>query len=295
MPQAVADGEIFRRWTVGDIRITRILELPPMAFDPADFLQTTRDEVLRRQEWLVPDFATEAGDIILHFQAFVIEAGGRRIMVDPCIGNNKPRVPPELNMLDTPFLQRLESAGFPRESIDFVLCTHLHVDHCGWNTMLVDGQWVPTFPNARYFFAKTEFDHAKIDVSDPNAQAIFADSVQPIVDAGLAELIDPDHEIVEGVRLEATPGHTPGHCSVIIASGSEQAILTGDVIHHPIQTSMPEVSSNFCWDTDMGRATRRAMLERVAKDQAIMIPTHFAGPTAVYVRPDGEAWRVEEA
>ncbi|ATE64658.1 MBL fold metallo-hydrolase [Rhizorhabdus dicambivorans] len=295
MSEAVAGTDAFRRWTVGDIRITRILELPPMAFDPADFLQTTREEVLRRRAWLVPDYATEAGDIILHFQAFIIEAGGKRIMVDPCIGNGKPRVPAALDMLDTPFLQRLESAGFPRESIDFVLCTHLHVDHCGWNTMLVDGRWVPTFPNARYFFARGEFEHARVDGSDPNARAIFEDSVQPIVDAGLADLIEPDHPIVEGVRLEATPGHTPGHCSVVISSGGQQAILTGDVIHHPIQTSMPDVSSNFCWDGEIGRATRRAMLERVAAARAIMIPPHFAGPTGVYLTPDGEAWRVEEA
>ncbi|MGD9711032.1 MAG: MBL fold metallo-hydrolase [Thermomicrobiales bacterium] len=284
----------FRRWTIGDVRVTRILELPPMAFDPAMFLQTTREEILRRRDWLVPHFATDSGDIILHFQAFMIEAAGKRIMVDPCIGNDKPRAHPQLNMLETAFLERLAEAGFPRESIDHVLCTHLHVDHCGWNTMLVDGVWMPTFPNARYLFAKAELDYAKTGEGDPDAPAIYRDSVKPIVDAGLVDLIEPGHMIADGITIEQTPGHTPGHCSVMIASLGLEAIITGDVIHHPIQASMPHVSSNFCWDQELGARTRRALLEQAASRRAMMFAAHFAGPTAVYLKPDGDAWRVEE-
>ena len=295
MPEDVAETEAFKRWTFGSVRVTRVLELPPMAFDPTLFLQTTKEEVLRRRDWLIPNYATEAGDIILHFQAFIIEAEGKRIMVDPCIGNDKPRAHPELNMLDTAFLERLTNAGFPRESIDFVLCTHLHVDHCGWNTMLVDGKWVPTFPNARYLFAKTEFEYAQTGQGDDDAPAIYEDSVKPIFDAGLADLIDPGHVIVEGIRLEPTPGHTPGHCSVIISSQGQDAIITGDVIHHPIQASLPHVSSHFCWNEDMAVITRRDMLERAASRRSMIIAAHFAGPTGVYVKPDGDAWRVEEA
>lgn len=295
MSEGTSVLEDLKRWTVGDVRITRLLELPPMAFDPAMFLQTTREEIVRRRDWLVPDYATEAGDIILHFQAFIIEAGGKRIMVDPCIGNDKHRSHPSLHMLDTDFLARLALVGFPRESIDVVLCTHLHVDHCGWNTMLVDGRWVPTFPNARYLFARAEFDYARSGVDDADAPTIFADSVKPILDAGLADLIEPGHHIVDGVRLEPTPGHTPGHCSVIISSGRQEAILTGDVIHHPVQAALPDVSSNFCWNEAAGIATRRALLDRAASRRALMIAAHFAGPTGVYVKPDGDAWRVEEA
>ncbi len=295
MVEDAAATETFKRWTIGSVRITRILELPPMAFDPAMFLQTTRQEVIRRRDTLVPEYATEAGDIILQFQAFIIEAGGKRIMVDPCFGNDKPRSHPQVNMLDTAFLERLTDAGFPRESIDFVFCTHLHADHVGWNTMMVDGNWAPTFPNARYLFAKAEYDHAKIYTSDVDAPAIFEDSVKPIIDAGLATFVEPGHFIAEGVKLEPTPGHTPGHCSIVVSSEGQEAIITGDVLHHPIQVALPEISSNFCWDQSLAVATRRDLLGRAANSGATMIVAHFAGPTGVQVKADGDAWRVEKA
>lgn len=287
------DLETFKRWTFGEVRVTRVLELPPTAFDPAMFIQATRKEILDHNEWLCPSFATEDGDIILHFQAFIIEAGGKRIMVDPCIGNDKPRGHPLLDGLDTAFLARMERAGFPRESIDVVLCTHLHVDHCGWNTMMVDGRWVPTFPNARYLFARAEVESARKE-KDGDAEAIFADSVQPIMDAGLADLVDPDHVIVEGVRLMPTPGHTPGHCSVVITSGGREAIITGDVLHHPVQVALPDISSNFCWDDDIAIRTRRSVLEHAARNDTVLMVAHFAGSSGVYLKAYGNAWRVEE-
>jgi len=147
---STVDLETFRQWTFGDVRVTRIMEMAPMAFDPEIFIQATRHDVLNRKDWLYPSFITQDGDIYLHFQAFVIEAAGRTIVVDTCVGNHKKRTPDIMNDLDNPFLERLERAGFPREKVDYVLCTHLHVDHVGWNTMLVDGEWQPTFPNARY-------------------------------------------------------------------------------------------------------------------------------------------------
>lgn len=293
MQELPHDFDTFKSWTIGNIRVTRVLELPPTAFDPAIFIQATRAEVLDRQDWLCPSFATREGDIILHFQAFIIEAGGKRIMVDPCIGNHKPRGHPLLDQLDNPFLERLERAGFPRESIDFVLCTHLHVDHCGWNTMLVDGEWVPTFPNARYLFARGEVEFAQSE-TEGDAPAIFADSVKPILDAGLADTVDPGHAIVEGVTLKSTPGHTPSHCSIILSSEGSEAIITGDVIHHPLQAALPEVSSNFCWNDETGIATRRKILAHAANTETLLLVAHFAGSSGVLVRPDGDAWRVEE-
>jgi glyoxylase-like metal-dependent hydrolase (beta-lactamase superfamily II) len=286
--------DTFKRWTFGEVRVTRVLDLAPLVADPAMFLQTTKEAVLRNRDWLCPDYANDEGEITLHFQAFIIEARGKRIMVDPCVGNDKPRGHPLLAMRDSPFLERLASAGFPRESIDVVLCTHLHVDHCGWNTMLIDGKWVPTFPNARYLFAKAEFEHSQTDTGG-DAPAIYEDSIKPIVEAGLAELVSPDHVIVEGIRLEPTPGHTPGHCSILISSKGCEALITGDVLHHPLQVALPHISSNFCWDVNMATRTRRIVLERVASRGAVMLGTHFAGPTGVYVKPDGDAWKVEEA
>lgn len=293
MQQLPSDLETFKRWNVGAIKVTRVLEVPPTAFDPAMFIQATRADVLEHSDWLCPSFATPEGDIILHFQAYIIEVGGKRIMVDPCIGNDKPRGHPLLDMLDTPFLERLEHAGFPRESIDFVLCTHLHVDHCGWNTMLVEGRWVPTFPNARYLFARGEVEFALAE-TDGDAPAIFADSVQPILDAGLAELVEPGHVIVEGVTLKPTPGHTPSHCSVVLSSQGAEAIITGDVIHHPLQAARPQISSNFCWDDAASIATRREILTHAAGQESLLLVAHFAGSSGVYVKADGDSWRVEE-
>lgn len=295
LANSAEEVEGMARWRVGEIRITRLLELPPAAFPPEMFLPIGRDDILRHAEWLVPDFATPSGDIVLHFQAFVVEAAGRRILVDPCIGNDKPRSHPALDHLETNFLDRLAAAGFPRQSIDVVLCTHLHVDHCGWNTMLVDGAWVPTFPNARYLFAADEIAYLRADTREPDAKAIYADSVLPIIAAGLADFVEPFHMVVEGVQLRPTPGHTPSHCSVFIESNGHQAILTGDVLHHPIQVALPELSSNFCNDPAVATRTRRGVLAEAADQDALMIPAHFSGPTAVRVAEDGAAWRIEPA
>ena len=287
------EAEAFKRWTISKVRVTRVLELPPAAFDPAMFIQATRQDIVERKDWLCPSFATGDGDIILHFQAFIVEAAGKRIMVDPCIGNDKRRGHPLLDRLDTPFLERLERAGFPRESIDFVMCTHLHVDHCGWNTMLVDGEWMPTFPNARYLFAKAEVADA-FAAKDGDSEAIYRDSVKPIIDAGLADLVAPDHVIVEGVQLKATPGHTLGHCSIVITSDGQEAIITGDVLHHPVQAALPNVSSNFCQDQEVAVATRRSILTHAADRDVLLLVAHFAGSSGVYVKTAGDVWTVEE-
>jgi glyoxylase-like metal-dependent hydrolase (beta-lactamase superfamily II) len=277
------------QWSIGDITVTRVLELPPVIADPARFIKADRAEVLRHREWLHPHFADAEGNIVLHFQAFVIETGGVRIMVDPCIGNDKPRIPEALDMLDGPFLEHLADAGHPRDSIDYVVCTHLHADHCGWNTMLVDGAWVPTFPAARYLFVDREFAHLQQDVHG-DAPAVLLDSVRPVVDAGLADFVPPDHVIVDGVRLESTPGHTPGHCSVVVSAGDAEAVITGDALHHPVQVAVPHVGDNFCWDAELAESSRRALLHRVAERGALLLGSHFSGPTGVHLRRAGDAW-----
>jgi glyoxylase-like metal-dependent hydrolase (beta-lactamase superfamily II) len=282
----------FMRWSIGAATVTRVLEMPPISADPAIFIQTNKQEVQQRRDWLYPDYSDEDGNIKLHFQAFIIEAGGKRIMVDPCIGNDKKRSYEALSMLDGPFLKRLEEAGYPRESIDCVLCTHLHADHCGWNTMLVDGRWVPTFPNAEYLFAKAEYEHLQVD-DHGDAPAVLDDSVRPIIEAGLAKFVDPGHFIVEEVRLEPTPGHTPGHCSIVISSDGQEALITGDLLHHPVQVAIPHVGDNFCWNHEMARSTRRLVLERASSRKALLLGSHFSGPTGIYIKPDGDAWIID--
>lgn len=285
----MAQGD-FRRWRVGDVTITRIFDLGEAPVDPGLLFPEVTPQTVREHAWLQPHFADASGQIIMSFHAFVIEAGTRRIIVDTCIGNDKPRKDSVFHMLQTSFLDDLSAAGYPPESIDTVICTHLHADHVGWNTRLVDGRWVPTFPNARHFFVKAEVDHCR-GREDEHFGDVFGDSVQPVMDAGLADLIGPDHLLAEGIRLMPTPGHTPGHVSVRISSRGEEAIITGDMAHHPIQCALPEASTHFCFDPAMAAATRRRFFSAVAGKPVLILGTHFGGPTAGYVEAHDAVWR----
>ena len=220
--------------------------------------------------------------------------GGRRIVVDTCIGNDKTRSNPFWNQLHGPFLEDLARAGFARETIDLVVCTHLHVDHVGWNTMLVDGRWVPTFPRARYLLGRTEWAHWSAAGYDADGD-VLGDSVRPILDAGLADLVESDHRLSDEVWLEPTPGHTPGHVSVRIRSKGRDAVITGDLMHHPVQCAEPAWASNFDVDPEAARRTRRAFLERYADGSVAVFGTHFATPTAGRIVRDGPPWRFEAA
>ena len=223
----------------------------------------------------------DVGNLVMSIHALVVDTGERRIVVDTCIGNDKQRAIPTWSNLQTSFLADLETAGYPPASIDTVLCTHLHVDHVGWNTMLVDGEWVPTFPEARYLVAETEWRYWR-DVE--SGQDVLEDSVRPVIDAGLVDFVAEDHRLCDEVWLEPTPGHTPGHVSVRIASDGSDALITGDCIHHPCQMTRTDWCSSADYDQAEGRRTRESLLERVADSDVLVIGTHFATPTAGHVR-----------
>jgi glyoxylase-like metal-dependent hydrolase (beta-lactamase superfamily II) len=216
--------------------------------------------------------------------ALVVDTGEHRILVDTCIGNDKERNVPNWSHLQTHFLQDLEAAGYAPDTIDTVLCTHLHVDHVGWNTMLVDGQWVPTFPNARYLFARTEWEHWDANDDETVYGPVLADSVRPVVEAGLVDLVDMDHRVCPEVCLEPTPGHTPGHVSVHIRSGGAEALITGDCIHHPVQMTRPDWCSSADVDQAQGLQTRETLLQRYVDQDILIIGTHFATPTAGHIK-----------
>ena len=192
------------------------------------------DVIASHASWLRPHFVDDDGNLVLSIHAFGIAAGDRRIIVDTCIGNDRHIPGMEALNLQTPFLSDLADAGFPREEVDTVICTHLHFDHVGWNTMLVDGEWVPTFPNARYLLCRDEWEHWNREGASGYA-ATIDDAVRPVVDAGLADLVASDHRVTDEIRLEATPGHTPGHVAVHVESGGRHALITGDLAHHPVQ------------------------------------------------------------
>jgi glyoxylase-like metal-dependent hydrolase (beta-lactamase superfamily II) len=271
------------QWQVGRVTITRIVEME-VAGGSRFILPDATREACKPLRWLEPYFMDSEGNLIMSIHALVIDTGERRIIVDTCIGNDKERSVPNWSHLQTSFLEDLEAAGYPRESIDTVLCTHLHVDHVGWNTMLVDGAWVPTFPNARYLLAEKEFEYWNGADADALNDGIMDDSVRPVVDAGLVDLVDWEHEVCPEVRLEPTPGHTPGHVSVHVRSEGGEALITGDFMHHPCQMTRTDWCSSADFDAAAGQATREAVLGRYAGTDVLVIGTHFATPTAGRVR-----------
>ena len=281
-------------WQVGAVKITRVVEMVmPVRYSPrTTFIKEATPEALRESPWLYPHFVNEDGSLNLSIHALLVETPGLRLVVDTCIGNDRPRGITGNQPLATPFLENLAEAGWDRDSVDAVVCTHLHVDHVGWNTMLVDGKWVPTFPKARYLIGKTEFEHWTAE-GEGETLAILGDSVQPIFDAGLAELVEMDHVISPEIRLTPTTGHTPGHVSVVIKSEGQSAVITGDMSHHPCQLAHPDWSPGFDSDPKAAATTRARMFAEWADQPILVIGTHYAAPTAGFVKTDGAAYRLE--
>jgi len=279
------------RWRVGDVRVTQVVE--SSGSSPPTFLFANLSaEQVRSHAWLRPHFATAEGRLIASIHAFVVESRGRTIVVDTCVGNDKARALPAWNMLSGSFLADFAAAGFSPDRVDTVVCTHFHSDHVGWNTRLRDGRWVPTFPRARYLASSTEFAHLQ-SVDAAAERQLLADSVQPVVDAGLFDRVASDHAITDEVQLEPTPGHTPGHVSVRIRSRGAEAVITGDLMHHPVQCADPHVCSRFDDDSAQALATRIRFLREQADRDVLVLGTHFAVPTAGRIVASGNAWRFE--
>jgi glyoxylase-like metal-dependent hydrolase (beta-lactamase superfamily II) len=262
-------------WTVGRVKITKIVEITSVGGSRFILPQAT-PEAIQKMLWLVPSYATPEGKLKLSVQSWIVETPTHRIIVDTCIGNGKKdRSVPAWNGLDKPYLDDLAAAGTPAETIDTVVCTHLHVDHVGWNTNLVGGQWMPTFTNARYVFGKTEYDHWAAHSHEGEHKAVFEDSVQPIVAAGLADLVTSDHRICDEVSLISTPGHSPGHMSILVRSDGAEALLTGDVAHHPCQMAHLDWSSTVDFDPVQSAETRKMLFSRFADTPTLVFGGHF--------------------
>lgn len=287
------DETVSQRWTVGRVTITSVLEDETTGIPPHLFFPAATEADVARHEWLVPTFANARGRIAMRVQAFVVETGSRRILVDPCVGNFKERPLPFWHMQSWPFMERFAAVGFDAGGIDLVVHTHLHADHVGWDTTLVDGRWVPTFPTARHLYTDAEVAHCRDVENDPGFAGVWGDSVAPIFDAGLADLVAEDADLGEGLRLEATTGHTPGHVSMWIESDGELALITGDFLHHPVQLSEPEWAELGDWDPDRARVTRRQMLTRAAESRALVLGTHFPTQPAGRVVAHGDTWRFQ--
>lgn len=275
-------------WQVGRVKITRIVEMDLPV--PATVIRQATAAELRKSAWLYPYFVSEDDNTLkLSVHALLVEAPGLKLVVDTCVGNDRPREITGGLPLATPFLQHLGEAGWSRDGVDAVVCTHLHVDHVGWNTMLENGKWTPTFPKARYLISRREYDFWSVH-DDEEQQTMLGDSIKPIFDAGLAELVELDHVISPEIRLTPSIGHTPGHVSVMIESEGERAVITGDMTHHPCQMAHPD------WvlgddDPKAAALTRSRLFAEWADQTILVIGTHFAAPTAGHIVRDGAAFR----
>ena len=286
------------KWNIGDIRVTRIQEVVFPKF--SDVIPAATPEVVKQIKWLFPHFVTEDGHLSLSIHSLIVETPHDKLVVDTCVGNGRPREPfVGFHMLATDYMKDMLAEGYEPGEIDYVLCTHLHVDHVGWNTQLVDGKYVPTFPNASYLMGKqdlefwgnvdevTNVDFMKIQ------RTVFDECLKPILDAGLARPVEAPASVCEGVSLIPTPGHTPGHCSVLLESKGQTGLITGDFIHHPIQFHDATLVSPFDIDSEQAIETRRKIFGEYADTPTLIIGTHFAGPTAGTLISENGTYRLQ--
>lgn len=272
--------------TVGTAEIRRVEEMAIKS--PMEVLTRNEALVAANTDWLVPPLLYPEGSWDFIFQSWILLVDGKVFVIDPCNGNSRPHMYPFFSMLDTPYIERFAATGVRPQDVDYVFCTHLHHDHCGWNTELRDGRFVPTFPKARYLFARREYErwdprlpgHRVVDYN----VGVFERSVLPVMDAGLAELVDDRHRLSPSVSIEPAYGHTMGHSILHLVSQPEEAYFTGDVFHHPLQIVDPTVHLPGCDDLEQAIETRRRLIALCLERNALIIPAHFPRPHAGRIR-----------
>ncbi len=278
---------------VGEVSIYRVEELIIPTSVRWLLPDAPRPLVEQARSWMVPAFMNEQGYILQSIHTYLLRTPDHVILVDTGVGNQKQRggAIPAFNMLDTPFLERLAAAGVAPDDVDIVLCTHIHGDHVGWDTHLVDGRWTPTFANARHLFAEPEYAYWR---QAPGADSgHMADSVRPVVDAGLADLVPVDYAVCREIRLEPSHGHSPGHVNICIESGGQKAVMIGDAMHTPLQAALPDVDSQLDRDHPAANRARRQLLERYADSGTLVLGAHFNTPCGGLVYRDGDVYRFE--
>ncbi len=286
---------------LGKFQIDKVTETTYLPWGAESLLPGVTDDMLDEGRRILPAGFIHPEDPVLFmsFHSYVVRTPRRTILVDTCVGNCKERASlPSWNMLRTPYLDELAKVGLTPADIDIVLCTHLHADHVGWNTRLLDGRWVPTFPNARYVFGRKDFEHwQKLHDAKPElpvTRGAFVDSVLPVIDAGQAILVESDHiveqELDDGIWLEPSEGHSPGHVSVHLRSDQEHAVMSGDVIHHPLQIYHPHLPNGSDFNREQGIKARRALLEQLADTPSLLLTAHFPVPTLGHVVSQGDAF-----
>jgi glyoxylase-like metal-dependent hydrolase (beta-lactamase superfamily II) len=270
---------------IGDVSVSSIIERDGPWRAPNIMFPSATPQELADVMSCVPDFAYDRAQdlLVITYQTFVVRTPRCTVLIDTCVGEHRRR-PPQLLFDKQPWLDGFAQHGLAFEDVDYVFCTHLHVDHVGWNTRLRDGRLVPTFPNAKYVFSRREYEHWK-QATEPGFAAVHEDCVEPIVQAGQALLVDDAYRLSDELSLLPTPGHSPGHVCVDLRSGGERALFTGDMMHHCAQVLAPDWSSCFCFDPQQSAETRWKFFREHVDTDTLVIPTHFPGTTAGRIRP----------
>ena len=285
-------------FNLGDWRIDRIIEQELPGFDPFEFFPNLKPEELEEHRAMLEPVALDPASGLMTFamQSYVVRTGKFNVLIDTCIGNHKDRPTRPLWHMktDSTYMDALNRAGLTVNDIDFVMCTHLHPDHVGWNTQLEDGRWVPTFPNAKYVFSEKELAHwTEFQKHSPTLH--FTDSVLPIVEAGMTHLVKSDSELVTGIQLLPTPGHTPDHFAVRLGQGGKECVVTGDLIHSPLQCACTHLDARPDTDPAQGRATRNAFMDKYAETDTLIATMHFPSPSLGHFVRHGDAFRFRYA
>jgi glyoxylase-like metal-dependent hydrolase (beta-lactamase superfamily II) len=287
---------------LGEVSVARIEESHgPVGMTPEQFFPNSAERDWRdSHDWLVPDHLGGADNVVqVAMQTWALRSGGQTILIDTGIGNDKTRpAVPAWDHLSLGYLDNLAAAGIKPADVDLVVNTHLHVDHIGWNTRLIDGQWVPTFPNAVYLMPRVDFEYWN-PANNPRIaggvnENAFEDSIAPVQAAGQVQLWEDEHVIDGSLRLLAAPGHTPGASVLELVSGTDRALFAADIIHTPLQVPHPDFSSCFCEDPATAQATRRDLLGRAADHGALVLPAHLSGASALTVARQGSAFRIKD-
>ena len=281
---------------VGDIVVRRILESEQPYLPPEEmFFGPTSEKLAPHLDWLLPTaLCPRTGNVVMTMQSYLLRTRRHTILIDTCVGNDKSIsiYEPWHKRTGGTYLADLAAAGAHPDEVDFVLCTHLHVDHVGWNTRLVDGRWIPTFANAKYIVARREYEAflAKAE-ADAEGAAMLEESLAPIFDAGQAVLVDMDHQVDDDVWLEPAPGHTPGHVTVRMTSQNERGVMLGDMIVSPLQCINPDWDFAYDEDRDQARAARHAFLAAHCETDVLVMTAHFPSPSVGHVVSHGEGYR----
>ncbi len=282
---------------IGNITVQRIVEMEGPFLPPTDICAEATPENLHPYlYWLSPHaLCQETGKLIFAFQSYLVRTSHHTILIDTCVGCDKTVdwYPDWHKRSDLVWLERLAKAGVQPEQVDYVFCTHLHLDHTGWNTRLLDGRWAPTFPNAKYVMSKEDYDD-----SQQGDSVVYNENILPVMEQGQGVLVDTAFQLDDEVWLEPTPGHTRGHVAVHLTSGGHHAVMCGDLMHTPVQCVHPEWSAVFDWDKELAHRTRRQFLETCCAEDRLVLTAHFPSPSVGHIAEEngsGGAFRFRYA